>query len=385
MKTVGNVVGEVTGFNDIKNCVTKGDMEACAWAVATVAGLALGGAGAGLVRAAKAGRMMSKAAKYADDIGKAAKKVEETADKVETAVGCVSTAADVASLASGNSFTAGTKVVMADGTRKPIEEIKPGESVLATDPTTGETSKQEVTDTIKGKGLKKLVKLTVDTDGDKGEATDTITATAGHPFWVPSLKKWLKAGELKPGQWLQTGAGSWVQVDAVQAWTQQAAVYNLTVDTAHTYYALAGATPILVDNIDLRALNACPTTGTTHTASVTVHDSSGNILHDYSIRSGAQTPPEQSMGRGGETLSHTENRAARMAGGVSSYGTKLVRGDEFFLEKPVPLDGYVVINGSRPPCSSCMGAMRRGAEDTGSTFTYIWEEAGKPAWWSTSG
>ncbi len=225
VKTVGNVVGEVTGFNDIKNCVTKGDMEACAWAVATVAGLALGGAGAGLVRAAKAGRMMSKAAKYADDIGKAAnQKVEETVDKVETAVECASTAADVASLASGNSFTAGTKVVMADGTRKPIEEIKPGESVLATDPTTGETSKQEVTETIKGKGLKKLVKLTVDTDGDKGEATDTITATAGHPFWVPSLKKWLKAGELKPGQWLQTGAGSWVQVDAVQAWTQQAAV-----------------------------------------------------------------------------------------------------------------------------------------------------------------
>ncbi|MER7662526.1 polymorphic toxin-type HINT domain-containing protein [Streptomyces sp. NPDC096193] len=248
VKTVGNVVGEVTGFNDIKNCVTKGDMEACAWAVATVAGLALGGAGAGLVRAAKAGRMMSKAAKYADDIGKAANRVEETADKVETAVECASTASDVASLAAGNSFTAGTKVVMADGTRKPIEKIEPGESVLATDPTTGETSKQEVTDTIKGKGLKKLVKLTVDTDGDKGEATDTITATAGHPFWVPSLKKWLKAGELEPGQWLQTGAGSWVQVDAVQAWTQQAAVYNLTVDTAHTYYVVTGTASVLVHN-----------------------------------------------------------------------------------------------------------------------------------------
>lgn len=148
---------------------------------------------------------------------------------------------------------------------------------------------------------------------------------------------------------------------------------------------LAGDVPILVHNIDLGALNSCPTTVTTHTASVTVHDSSGNILHDYDIRSGAQTPAEQAMGRGGETLSHTENRAARMAGGVSSYGTKLVKGDEFFLEKPVPLDGYVIINGSRPPCSSCMGAMRRGAEDTGSTFVYIWEEAGKPAWWGASG
>ncbi|MFJ7190264.1 hypothetical protein [Streptomyces bacillaris] len=58
---------------------------------------------------------------------------------------------------------------------------------------------------------------------------------------------------------------------------------------------------------------------------------------------------------------------------------------EFFLEKPVPLDGYVVINGNRSPCSSCMGAMRRGAQDTGSTFVYIWEQAGRPAWWSVSG
>ncbi|MEU0703172.1 hypothetical protein ACFY9H_10380 [Streptomyces bacillaris] len=141
----------------------------------------------------------------------------------------------------------------------------------------------------------------------------------------------------------------------------------------------------MVHNIDLDALNACPTSANTHTASVTVHDSGGRVLHDYDIRSGAQTAAERAMGRGGETLSHTENRAARMAGGVSSYGTKLVKGDEFFLEKPVPLGGYVVINGTRSPCSSCMGAMRRGAQDTGSTFVYIWEQAGRPAWWSVSG
>ncbi|MFF7204809.1 polymorphic toxin-type HINT domain-containing protein [Streptomyces sp. NPDC008141] len=251
VKTVGNFVGEVTGFNDIKNCVTKGDMEACAWAVATVAGLALGGAGAGLVRAAKAGRMAMKAAKYTEDVvagSNKLKKAEEVAEKVESAVECATTAADVATMATGQSFAPGTEVLMADGTRKPIEDVKPGDHVTATDPTTGKTSKQEVTETIKGKGLKKLIKVTVDTDGDQGEATDTITATAGHPFWVPSLKKWLKAGELKPGQWLQTGAGSRVQVDAVQAWTQQAAVYNLTVDKAHTYYVLAGATPVLVHN-----------------------------------------------------------------------------------------------------------------------------------------
>ncbi|CAM5419511.1 hypothetical protein SAURM35S_08774 [Streptomyces aurantiogriseus] len=111
---------------------------------------------------------------------------------------------------------------MADGSRKPIEQVKEGDEVLATDPTTAKTSKQKV--------------------------TDTITATTGHPFWVPDLKKWLQAGELKPGQWLQTGSGTWVQVDAVSAWTQQAAVYNLTVDTAHTYYVVVGAATVLVHN-----------------------------------------------------------------------------------------------------------------------------------------
>ncbi|MFI1397372.1 polymorphic toxin-type HINT domain-containing protein [Streptomyces sp. NPDC020681] len=240
VKTVGNVVAEVTGYNDIKNCVTKGDMEACAWAVATVAGAALGGVGAGLVRAAKAGRMATKAAKYADKIGK----VEDTVEKVETAVG-------VAECLASNSFVAGTLVTMADGSSKPIEQVEEGDEVLATDPTTGKTSKEEVTDTIVGKGEKHLVELTVDTDGKRGTATSKITATEGHPFWSPSLKKWLKAGELKPGQWLQTSSGTWVQVDAVRAWTQQAAVYNLTVDTAHTYFVAAGAAAVLVHNCDV--------------------------------------------------------------------------------------------------------------------------------------
>jgi hypothetical protein len=152
----------------------------------------------------------------------------------------------------GDSFVPGTEVVMADGTRKPIEQVEEGDEVLATDPTTGKTSKQKVTDTIEGKGEKHLVKLTVDTDGDKGDATDTIIATEGHPFWVPDLRKWMKAGELKPGQWLQTGSGTWVQVDAVSAWTQQTAVYNLTVDTAHTYYVQTGAATLLVHNESAR-------------------------------------------------------------------------------------------------------------------------------------
>lgn len=148
-----------------------------------------------------------------------------------------------------NSFIPGTLVLMADGTTKPIEEVRTGDEVLATDPETGRTTSETVTAEIKGNGVKHLVGLTVDTDGEAGTATDTITATDGHPFWVPELDAWVDAGDLRNGQWLRTSAGTVVQITAVDHWTSRAAtVHNLTVSDSHTYYVLAGATAVLVHN-----------------------------------------------------------------------------------------------------------------------------------------
>ncbi|WP_433471527.1 polymorphic toxin-type HINT domain-containing protein [Saccharomonospora azurea] len=147
-----------------------------------------------------------------------------------------------------NSFVPGTKVVMADGSAKPIEEVELGDRVLATDPETGESVSRKVTATITGEGQKRLVEVTVDIDGQAGEATETITATDGHPFWVPDLEEWVPAGELQRGDWLRTGSGSWVQVQSIDTRTEAQRVHNLTVDELHTYHVLAGATPVLVHN-----------------------------------------------------------------------------------------------------------------------------------------
>jgi hypothetical protein len=66
---------------------------------------------------------------------------------------------------------------------------------------------------------------------------------------VPELGKWIDATDLKPGQWLRTSAGTYVQVAAIKRWTSPGAtVHNLTVSDAHTYYVLAGSTPVLVHN-----------------------------------------------------------------------------------------------------------------------------------------
>ncbi|MER7044324.1 polymorphic toxin-type HINT domain-containing protein [Streptomyces jumonjinensis] len=151
---------------------------------------------------------------------------------------------------SASSFTPGTKVLMADGTKKPIEDVKVGEKVLATDPETGETAAKAVTAEITSNGSKDLVRITLDLDGSDGKRATSITATDAHPFWVPELSAWIDATDLQAGQLLQTGGGTRVQITAVKRWTQQARVYNLTVADIHTYYVLAGATPILVHNAD---------------------------------------------------------------------------------------------------------------------------------------
>ncbi|WP_432151355.1 ricin-type beta-trefoil lectin domain protein [Streptomyces sp. bgisy029] len=149
-----------------------------------------------------------------------------------------------------NSFAPGTRVLMADGSTKPIEDVKVGDKVKATDPGTGETRIETVTAEIKGEGLKHLVKVTIDTDGDHGTKTAEITATDGHPFWVPELDEWIDATDLESGQWLHTAAGTRVQIAAIERWVDRdATAHNLTVGDTHTYYVLAGDTAVLVHNI----------------------------------------------------------------------------------------------------------------------------------------
>jgi RHS repeat-associated protein len=148
-----------------------------------------------------------------------------------------------------NSFVSGTHVLMADGSTKPIEELQPGDEVVATDEETDERYVETVTAAIKGEGAKHLVKVIIDTDGDQGSKVAEITATDGHPFWVPELGEWIDASNLKPGQWLRTESKTLVRIAAVEEWaTERSTVHNLTVSNVHTYYVMAGKAPVLVHN-----------------------------------------------------------------------------------------------------------------------------------------
>ncbi|MCK2217509.1 DNRLRE domain-containing protein [Actinomadura sp. ATCC 31491] len=148
-----------------------------------------------------------------------------------------------------NSFVPGTKVLLADGSTKDIDKVETGDQVLATDTATGETKAEPVTGLIAGEGDKRLVEITLDTDGRKGDRTGKITATDEHPFWVRDRGAWVNAEDLEPGMWLRTSAGTYVQVKAVKKRTaHRQRVHNLTVAGAHSYYVLAGGVAVLVHN-----------------------------------------------------------------------------------------------------------------------------------------
>ncbi|WP_432120027.1 RHS repeat-associated core domain-containing protein [Streptomyces sp. bgisy032] len=244
-KELGQIIADELGITDALDCFTTGALGSCgATALNVVSSLVAGGPLARL--AAKYWNKMDKAWALIKRIGALSRRLWESfqdwrksskaADEATEAVGC-------------NSFTPHTKVLMADGSTKKIKDVDIGDKVLATDPETGETKAETVTAEIKGKGLKHLVKITVDIDGKKGSKTASVTATDGHPFWVPELGEWIDASNLKARERLWTSSGARVEIAVVERWTSKhATVHNLTVANLHTYYVLAGDTAILTHN-----------------------------------------------------------------------------------------------------------------------------------------
>ncbi|MER7000483.1 polymorphic toxin-type HINT domain-containing protein, partial [Streptomyces sp. NPDC000410] len=137
-----------------------------------------------------------------------------------------------------------TDVLMADGSKKDIDKINVGDEVLATNPLTGESRARKVTRLIVTDDDKHFNELTIETP----QGSKKLTATHEHPFWSPSEKQWLEARELKPGMTLLTATGATVTVETNRAFSKRARTYNLTVEDLHTYYVLAGETPVLVHN-----------------------------------------------------------------------------------------------------------------------------------------
>ncbi|KIF77419.1 hypothetical protein QR77_33325 [Streptomyces sp. 150FB] len=135
-------------------------------------------------------------------------------------------------------------MLLADGTHKAIEDVRPKDVVLTTQAGTGKTTSKEVAAAITTEDDKDFTSLTVATDA----GLSALVATDTHPFWVPELKDWIKAADLHPGQWIRTSAGTRVQITAVTHHTRRQRPHDLSIEGVHAYYVLAGVTPVLVHN-----------------------------------------------------------------------------------------------------------------------------------------
>jgi hypothetical protein len=137
------------------------------------------------------------------------------------------------------SFDAATRVLLADGTTKPISQIEPGDQVMATDAEAGISGAHGVTAVWVHSDL--LIRLKVD--------GGVLTTTEDHPYWNVTDGQWERADELDPGDSLLSASGETVTVHGILPGPARlAAAYNLTVDDLHTFYVIAGKTSVLVHN-----------------------------------------------------------------------------------------------------------------------------------------
>ncbi|MEU9400744.1 polymorphic toxin-type HINT domain-containing protein [Streptomyces sp. NPDC048242] len=168
----------------------------------------------------------------------------------------------------GCSFDPDTPVLMADGTTKPIGKVEPGDHVESADPGNGKhQGSREVTSWLVNHDNDLVDVRFKDSDGK----TQTLHTTSRHPFWDDTTHAWVPAGKLTPGHALNTSADKHVRVIAVKLRPGAADMYNLTVSELHTYYVLAGETPVLVHNS-----NGCRTFGShSPTGRLNVPDTQG--------------------------------------------------------------------------------------------------------------
>ncbi|GIH07104.1 hypothetical protein Rhe02_51710 [Rhizocola hellebori] len=244
------------------------------------AGAALGAGVRGLLRtgvgkaAAKwaTGASRSAASKVAStSAGRGLQVMRDTAIKIESKVGSctIGTLGEVAMEARNlHSFDPDTLVLMAGGAYSAIKDIKIGDKVVASDPETGATSEQPVTALHVNQDLD-LTDLTISSQQPEpaprpeigqrtGQgagttrgptATVTLHTTQHHPFWDASTSRWIDAAKLVPNKSvLVTADGQRLYVTGVDNHSGTKEMRDLTVATVHTYYVIAGDTPVLVHN-----------------------------------------------------------------------------------------------------------------------------------------
>jgi RHS repeat-associated protein len=218
---------QMTGIPDLRDCLTKPGWGPC---IAT---------GINLLPYLKEGAVAEALSKVTK-VARSLEDVQFLKDLVQGGDDAIDVA--MTSCKVSHSFTGDTRVLMADGSTRPIAGVKVGDKIMNAEPDGRGGEVHTVT----------AVHVTTD-DRDRIELTTAsgsghpVSTTEHHQIWEARSHHWVEAGELQPGDKFETLTGN-LTIAKVRSSIEQGATYDLAIDSLHTYYVLAGTTPILVHN-----------------------------------------------------------------------------------------------------------------------------------------
>ncbi|WP_410631308.1 polymorphic toxin-type HINT domain-containing protein [Amycolatopsis sp. cmx-4-83] len=169
-----------------------------------------------------------------------------------------------------HSFLASTKVLLADGSSKPISALKVGDRISNSQPGKAgleahpvdrviktETDHDFVNLKVKPNQVRRAVRgvvaglaaaAAVVTGGATTASASTLTTTYHHPFYDVTRGEFVEAVNLQVDDRLQMADGGEATVEEVTPYHSTEVTYDLTIDSLHTYYVYAGDVPVLVHN-----------------------------------------------------------------------------------------------------------------------------------------
>ncbi|GLW59581.1 polymorphic toxin-type HINT domain-containing protein [Kitasatospora phosalacinea] len=324
----------------------------------------------GIASVIPGGKEVTSAGKVAQAINKTQKVLDE-ADKVESVI---DTGVAVTCMIQNatHSFLPGTKVLLADGSSKPIEDVEVGDRVISTNPESGDTATESVDRTIRTPDDQEFTDLTFEASEESPEpsrdyTSNKITSTQHHPFWDVTTNKWTNAAELKVGDKVLRPDRRTLTVHSVANYhTAPRVAHDLTISNIHTYYILVGSAPILVHNVD----PPCDETGLDWADSAADNftypgGTSGSLWIDQ-----ADAPIDLSSGQGNlvpgfqpppgmlnANKNHAETQAAHMM-------------HKWTVPGGIPVNATLFIN-NYPVCSSCRASLSTMIP-TGSTLRVVY-------------